>query len=109
MSTTRPIPRRDGAGDVTAWVRSIADVVIGLMNGRSNNIGSVTLTASATSTTLTDPRISMQSVIEFMPKTANAATAKTSMYVTNRGNGAAKINHASSNTTDQQFDYTVIG
>jgi len=109
VSTPRPIPRRDGAGNMAAWVASIANVVIGIMDGRTNNIGSVTLTASASTTTLTDPRISAQSVIHFMPKTNSAATALTGLYVTGRTNGQATLNHASSGASDQQLEYVVIG
>lgn len=48
--------------------RGVAEVVNGIMNGKTNNTGSVTLaTGGATSTTLTDARIGADSVILLVP------------------------------------------
>lgn len=48
--------------------RSVAEVVNGIMNGKTNNTGSVTLaTGGATTTTITDARIGIDSVILLMP------------------------------------------
>lgn len=48
--------------------RAVAEVVNGIMNGKTNNLGTVTLaTSSATSTTITDARIGADSVILLMP------------------------------------------
>ena len=44
--------------------RAVAEIVNGIMNGKTNNTGSVTLANSgATSTTITDTRIGVDSVI----------------------------------------------
>jgi len=51
--------------------RSVAEVVRGLMDGKSNNTGTLTLaTGGATTTTLNDRRISADSVILFAPSSA---------------------------------------
>lgn len=48
--------------------RGVAEVVNGIMNGKTNNIGSVTLdTGGATTTTITDARIGADSVIVLVP------------------------------------------
>lgn len=48
--------------------RAVAEVVNGIMNGKTNNTGSVTLaTGGATTTTITDARIGIDSVILLMP------------------------------------------
>jgi hypothetical protein len=48
--------------------RGVAEVVNGIMNGKTNNTGSVTLaTGWATSTTITDARIGIDSVIIVIP------------------------------------------
>lgn len=48
--------------------RGTAEVVNGIMNGKTNNTGSVTLaTGGATTTTITDARIGVDSVILLMP------------------------------------------
>jgi len=53
--------------------RQVAEVVRGLMDGKSNNTGTVTLaTGGATSTTLNDRRISADSVILFASASAAA-------------------------------------
>lgn len=80
-----------------------------VIDGKSNNVGDVTLTASATTTTLTDPLIGPESFIDFMPQTANAVAAKANLYVSSRGNGTATLTHASSANADQAFSYLVVG
>ncbi len=53
--------------------RGVAEIVNGLMNGKSNNTGTVTLaTGGATSTTFYDARISPESKIILIPFSANA-------------------------------------
>ena len=48
--------------------RGVAEVVNGIMNGKTNNTGSVTLaTAGASTTTLTDARIGADSIIILVP------------------------------------------
>lgn len=53
--------------------RTVAEVVNGIMNGKTNNTGSITLaTGGATTTTITDRRIGPDSILLFMPLTASA-------------------------------------
>jgi hypothetical protein len=53
--------------------RAVADVVNGIMNGKTNNTGTITLaTGGATTTTLNDRRIGADSVIMFVPSSAAA-------------------------------------
>ena len=89
------------------------DILVAFVNrmliGKLNVTGTITLTAGATSTTLTDSRIGSTSYIDFMPTTANAATAKANLYVSARTKGAATLTHALSANTDQTFVYVVIG
>jgi hypothetical protein len=60
--------------------RAVAEIVNGIMNGKTNNTGSVTLaTGNATSTTITDSRIGVDSVILLAPSSA-AAIADTAPY-----------------------------
>ena len=57
--------------------RGVAEVVNGLMNGKSNNTGVITLaTGGATSTTLNDARISAESKIILIPYSAAAFVDK---------------------------------
>ncbi len=55
--------------------RGVAEVVNGIMNGKTNNTGSVTLaTGGASSTTITDARIGADSVILLVPADDISAT-----------------------------------
>ena len=89
------------------------EVLQQLRSGKTENVGEVTLTAGAASTTVTDIRISPQSVIVWHPRTANAAAelANGTMYVTdaNMGKGTMTITHANNAQVDRQFRYAVIG
>ena len=58
--------------------RAVAEVVRGIMDGKTNNTGTVTLaTGGATSTTLTDRRIGPDSLIVLFPSSAAAFTDST--------------------------------
>jgi len=60
--------------------RGIAEVVNGIMNGKTNNTGTVTLaTGNVTTTTITDARIGIDSIILLAPNSA-AAFADTAPY-----------------------------
>ena len=95
--------------DQAQHLRLISNVVNNTMDGKINATGNVTLTASATSTTLTDARIGANSVILFMPTTSNGNTAKANLFVSARASGSATLTHASSTNTDQTFSYCVFG
>lgn len=90
--------------------RAVAEVVNGMMNGKTNNTGTVTLRQSQTTTVITDERIGYASVILFMPTTADAADemAHGHMYVSSRGKGTATISHGSHNSV-MTYSYAVIG
>lgn len=63
-----------------ATPREISEVVNGLMNGKSNNTGTITLaTGNATTTTLYDERISVDTKIVLIPF-SDAAEADTAPY-----------------------------
>ena len=80
-----------------------------LLAGKLNCSGTVTLTAGATSTTLTDTRIGGSSVILFCPTTATAATATANLRVTAKADGSATLTHSNTADVDKTFDYAVIG
>lgn len=81
--------------------------------GKFNAVADLTLTANAASTTLTDPRLTLGSFIEFDPTTANAATEKAAgtMYVlaANRASGSFTVTHANNVQTDRTFKVLIIG
>ena len=87
--------------------RNVSEVVNNAMNGKTNNVGTVTLTASTTTTTITDERLGFNSVILLSPLTANAAAQ--TPYVSTKAKGSAVITHTSVVSTDLDFDYIIVG
>jgi hypothetical protein len=90
--------------------RAVSEVVNGIMNGKTNNTGEITLNQGATSTTLTNERISANSVILFMPLNNHAADelAHGHMYVSARNKGSATITHGN-HMRDMIFAYVIVG
>ena len=90
--------------------RAVAEVVRGVMDGKTNNTGSVTLaTGGATTTTLTDRRIGPESVIVFVPASVAANADATRVYSSAQGQGTATVNHAANITANKTYRYAVIG
>ena len=82
---------------------------VGVQKAGSSNVGSVTLTASSATTTVSDLRAGQDSVILFMPRTANAAAAIGGLYVSARGKQTFTLTHANNAQTDRTFSYVVLG
>jgi hypothetical protein len=95
--------------DAGTMLRRLQEAVNALGSGRSNAIGSVTLTASSATTTVTDRRAGIDSVIALMPVTANAASALASTWVSARGVGGFTLSHANNAETDRDFRYLIQG
>ena len=98
-----------GLNPAGAEPREISEVTNGILNGKTNNTGTVTLAvASATTTTIYDERIGFNSVILLMPTTANAVSVVTSTYVSSTNKGNAVITHTANTITDKIYKYIVI-
>jgi hypothetical protein len=89
-----------------------------LAAGRSNAVGSVTLTPGAATTTVDVARnpiaasvITAASTPILTPKTANAAAevGNGTIYVSAVANGSFTITHANSATTGRDFYYAILG
>jgi len=97
--------------------RKLAKAINGLLSGRLNAVTTLTLTAGAASTTITDDRITPNSFIGLMPTTANAATALSTTYIptatkisaNGTGVGSAVVQHANNAQTDRTFVVLIIG
>lgn len=93
--------------------RAIAVLAAALHQLTRKRDGTVTLTANATSTTVTPAVVTSQSVILFDPLTANAALELTSgsMYVAeaDRSTGSFTITHTNDVTTDRTFRWVAAG
>ena len=82
-----------------------------LAAGRSNAVGTVTLTVSAATTTVSDNNCAAGSVPILIPTTANAATeiGNGTMYISAVANKSFTITHANSATTGRTFLYALHG
>lgn len=91
--------------------RQVATAVNQALLGKLMNTGSVSLTASATTTAVSDRLCGPDSVIVFMPTTANAAgeIGGGLMYVSARVEGQFTITHANAGSTDRTFAYCIFG
>lgn len=92
-------------------VRRLAGAIGEIADGRSNGVGSVTLDDGATTTVVADRRIGTDTVISFMPTTANAAAevGAGGMYVGTVTEGSFTITHANNAQTDRTFTYCLQG
>ena len=95
---------------------TIVDTINQLADGRSNNVsihsatgGGVTLTPSASTTTVNFPTVSVSSMISLSPRTANAAAAVPTTFITTVLNGSFIISHANNTQTDRTFDFSAVG
>jgi hypothetical protein len=79
--------------------------------GRSNAVGSVTLTASTTTTTVTDNNCAAGSTPILVPTTAHASAefGNGTIYISAVANKSFTITHASNSQTDRTFRYAILG
>lgn len=91
--------------------RQVASVINNVLDGKINATGTVTLTANQATTAVTEYRAGADSVMLFMPTTANAAAeiGAGGLYVSSRGKQTFTITHANNAQTDRTFGYAVLG
>lgn len=103
----KDLPPSGGTG-----LRDIIVAIRELIRGRSNSVLTVTLTPSATSTTVTGPNLNENALPFLSPLTANAAAAMATTYASiSRVSGTVTvtITHANSASTDRTFALDVRG
>lgn len=89
--------------------RGVATVVNLAMRGKVNATAVVTLTPSATTTTLTDDRIGPDTFIGLAPLSAAAAGALSTTFISERHKGGATLTHANGASADRNFSILFIG
>lgn len=112
MAGFKAVPRQvagDDVGSVKRWAVEVADAVNRHNEGKFNATKDVTLTANTTTTTVTDSRISPTCALVLSPKTANAAAAVGTTYVSSQSQGSAVLTHANDAQTDKTFRLAIIG
>lgn len=87
---------------ISVWMREAHQ-------GHLGNTGDVTLGTGVAATSVTDFRIGPNSVIGLMPKTANAAGALATTYISSRSADGFTLAHANTTTADRAFSYSILG
>lgn len=93
----------------------IVSAVIGLLQGRSNAVGRVTLTPGATTTVVTKAvdkaavNVSIAGEIFLEPKTLNAGAARATTFATITGQGSFTITHDNNAQVDRTFAWECRG
>jgi hypothetical protein len=89
--------------------RLVAEVVNNLVEGKSNNGGTVILNTSGTETTVSNERVGFDSVIVFSPRTLNAAGETDHIYIKTKAKGSFVIGHRNHGHSDVELDYIIVG
>lgn len=96
-------------GSLQDAIRSIQQ----LAAGRSNAVGTFTLAASATSTTVTDPNCAAGTTPHYTPATAHASAELGNgtifIPVATIVNGSFVIQHANNTQADRTYRYALYG
>jgi hypothetical protein len=80
-----------------------------LEQGRLNVAGSCTLAAGATATVVKAQNCGAASQVVLTAKTANAAAALATTFVSAVANGSFTVSHANNAQTDRTFGFTCLG
>lgn len=102
MAGNMPFP---GEKDVARIVQAVRE----LFMGRSNAVGTVTLRASETTTTVTAINCGPDSKIFLMPTTANASADFPDCYISAVAAGSFTITHPSDADEDKTFHWVALG
>ena len=104
MAGNVPIPTEKDPYKIVRAVRE-------LFEGRSNAVGTFTLTANAVSTTVTAQNCGAGCTVLPFPKTASAAAelGNGTMYIGTVSNGSFVVTHANNAQADRTFLYAAFG
>lgn len=106
MSIQR-IPLRGLSAD--QQLQRFAESINGLIDGKLDVTGKLTLAAGAGTTAVLDNKFESNMVPVLIPTTANAAAALTSTYLSARDKGSFTLTHANNAQTDRAFLYVRFG
>lgn len=87
----------------------IVTAVQQIEQGRLNVTGQVTLAAGTTKTTVKAMNCGAQCEVFLSPRTANAAAAVSTTYVSSVVNGGFELTHLNNAQTDRTFGFACLG
>ena len=88
--------------------REISTVVNGLIEGKSNNTGDFVTTTHTTSSTLSNERIGLNSVILFMPVNHDSAAELVDVYFDTFAKGSCVV-HYGNHAAVRTYKYIIVG
>lgn len=106
MSIARVATR---AVDDKQQLQRVAESINGLIDGKLDVTGTLTLADGATSTVVLDNKFESNMVPVLTPTTANAAGALATTYLSARAKGSFTLTHANNAQTDKTFLYVRLG
>jgi hypothetical protein len=89
--------------------RRLTTAVNLMLQGKLNCTADMRLNSGAVSTTVSDVRCGVASVIIPMPTSVDGEVALTSWRVSTRNNGSFVISHVSTSTSDATATYAIFG
>lgn len=95
--------------DPASQLQRHAESINGLIDGKLDVVGTLTLADGATSTVVSDNKFESNMVPVLIPTTANAAAALATTYLSARANGSFTLTHANDASTDKTFLYVRLG
>lgn len=95
--------------DEKELARRLREVLNLAMQGKLNCTANVRLNHNAVSTTVSDVRCGIASVILPMPTNENGSSALSRWSVTSRNNGSFVFTHVSTSTSDATATYAIFG
>jgi hypothetical protein len=95
--------------NIPDWMRRAAQVVNGILLGRTNNTGTFDMTPSATTTTVQNERISDDTVALLEPMTSEAAADHAAGIYQVASAGQIVFTHRNSPNTSRTFRYVLVG
>lgn len=90
-------------------IEKVVEAVNLLVKGRSNAAGSVTLTTSSATSTVTNPVVGKDAKVQLTPADANAASEVASTYVSSVADGSFVITHPNNGDTRVWYWHAVGG
>jgi len=104
MSGTYISPNETNLVRITRAIRD-------LFEGRSNAMGSFTVTQNQATTTVTHPNVGPESRIFFSPTSAAAATefGAGTIHISAKALGSFTVTHVNSATAGRTFDFCIVG
>lgn len=107
MNNNYPFPP-ENYSDNPEYIRKVVQSVRNCVRGNTNNTGQFTCTASVASTIVKENLCNINSVINVIPVTANAASGIASLYIV-AGDKQFTVNHTNNAQTDKTFRYVITG